>query len=258
MFCLGPFSLVTTNYLSSYGEIGQAIIFQTLCKLFPPGSLEPSKTHPLSPMDFIHYVLVPQVGLMLIQEDLHLSSEEALKTMRESRRYGVAMFPHESDFDKIDAADEVTIEQARKRRRELELEQPGEIEVFESERREGKQGFGEEKGKKVERMDKSRRHPKRHRQTLDSDLEDFQDIAPPKAKERSRPKRKSPIFIDCTSTDGEGSERSEQSPQLKYNSKALPGSSAEASSLAFNPEQSDPVSPSPSIISISSSTSENM
>ncbi|KAI9067967.1 hypothetical protein FKP32DRAFT_1538104, partial [Trametes sanguinea] len=76
-----------------YGELGYVIIHQTLCDLFPPASFDPVAALPLTPADFIAHVLVPEAALNLIMEDLNLPRADALKTLRDSVEYGVAMFP---------------------------------------------------------------------------------------------------------------------------------------------------------------------
>jgi hypothetical protein len=123
---------------NSYGELGSAVIHQTLYDLFPPTSVPPSQTHPLNPAEFIQRILVPQVGLLLIQDDLKLSPSDALSTMRESVQFGVAMFPHGGDDDgdkdgEMSVVDRMMMEQARRRRKELEIEEKEENEVFEKE-----------------------------------------------------------------------------------------------------------------------------
>ncbi|OSD04878.1 hypothetical protein PYCCODRAFT_1348475, partial [Trametes coccinea BRFM310] len=76
-----------------YGELGYMIIHQTLCDFFPPASFDPIAALPLTPADFIAHVLVPEAALNLIMEDLDLPRGDALKTLRDSVEYGVAMFP---------------------------------------------------------------------------------------------------------------------------------------------------------------------
>jgi hypothetical protein len=99
------------------------IIHQTLCNLFPLTSIPPSLTHPLDPAEFIRRILVPQVGHLLIQQDLGLSKEDALATMRKSARYGVAMFPYEDEGEGIKVTDRMMAERARKRREEVKIEE---------------------------------------------------------------------------------------------------------------------------------------
>lgn len=146
----------------SYGELGSAIISQTLYTLFPPTSVDASKTHPLTPADFIQRILVPQVGLLLIRDDLGLSVEDALTTMRESVQYGVAMFPHggaeggDKDEEEMGIADQMVMEQAIRRRKELEAEEREERDALEREmERESRQRQGKGKGK-AKKREKSR------------------------------------------------------------------------------------------------------
>ncbi|CDO69661.1 hypothetical protein BN946_scf184851.g49 [Trametes cinnabarina] len=114
-----------------YGELGYMIIHQTLCDLFPPASFDPAAALPLTPADFIAHVLVPEAALNLIMEDLNLSREDALKTLRDSVEYGVAMFPvDEGENGKGDedsmimgAGEQMIMERARVRRKELEEEE---------------------------------------------------------------------------------------------------------------------------------------
>jgi RTC4-like domain len=108
------------------------IIHETLYDLFPPSTFDPALTSPLTHGDFIQYVLIPEVGLRLIMEDRdlvgHRGAVEALRTLRESVRYGVVMFPEEGSKDgEVDSkgegvADKVFMERAMKRRREQEDE----------------------------------------------------------------------------------------------------------------------------------------
>jgi hypothetical protein len=94
---------------SSYSEMGLAIIERTLNELFPLSQLELLNTAPLYPSQFITWILVPQVGLLLIQEDLGESEVAALKTMHDSVQYGVGMFPYEENSN-IDKGSEANVE----------------------------------------------------------------------------------------------------------------------------------------------------
>ncbi|KAI0357987.1 hypothetical protein OH77DRAFT_1374221, partial [Trametes cingulata] len=89
----GQFQHFNKTQPGYYGELGYVIIHQTLCDLFPPASFDPAAALPLTPADFIAHVLVPEAALNLIMEDLKLDRADALKTLRESVEYGVAMFP---------------------------------------------------------------------------------------------------------------------------------------------------------------------
>ncbi|KAF8652165.1 hypothetical protein AX16_004522 [Volvariella volvacea WC 439] len=127
-----------------YGELGSVIILQTLCNMFPPTSLDPALTAPLSVHEFMQRVLVPEVGIRLIMQDKRLKGETgvqtALEILRESSTYGVTMFPEgggEWDeghglhlgVDKLGVADRMIMERARKRRKELEDEEDEEDEL---------------------------------------------------------------------------------------------------------------------------------
>ncbi|KAI0630608.1 RTC4-like domain-containing protein [Trametes polyzona] len=118
-----------------YGELGYMIIHQTLCDLFPPASFDPAAALPLTPSDFIAHVLVPEAALNLIMADLGLPRADALKTLRESVEYGVAMFPadegeggksaEDGDGNRsvLTAGERIIMERARARRKVLEEEE---------------------------------------------------------------------------------------------------------------------------------------
>ncbi|PFH50999.1 hypothetical protein AMATHDRAFT_143634, partial [Amanita thiersii Skay4041] len=81
-----------------YGELGYAIIHQTLFDLFPTTSLD--FIAPFTLQEFFQRVLVPEVALKLIMQDKQLQGaegkREALNVLRESARYGAAMFSDEN------------------------------------------------------------------------------------------------------------------------------------------------------------------
>ena len=99
------------------------ILHQTLYNMFPPTSFEPQSITPLTPQDFIQRVLVPEAALVLIMEDTGQDQAKAVQTMRESAGYGVAMFPDTSEGPGIGAGEDIVLERARARRRELEDEE---------------------------------------------------------------------------------------------------------------------------------------
>lgn len=117
---LYPPLLVLTLSTNSYGEQGAIIINHTLYDLFPPASLNADLTAPLTPTEFIQRVLVPEAAVALICRDLSVDKEAAIKTLRDSSQYGVAMFP---DMDKDDVGEEIVRERARVRRQEIEDEE---------------------------------------------------------------------------------------------------------------------------------------
>ena len=119
--------------ISSYGELGYLIIHQTIYQLFPPDMIDPDSTTPLTPGDFIQRILVPEAAVHLIMEDLHSTYPSAIKTLRESVEYGVAMFPDTGadNEEGIKAADDVVKERAKARRKQL-LEEEMEIQQHDS------------------------------------------------------------------------------------------------------------------------------
>lgn len=99
------------------------IIHQTLYNVFPPTSFEPQSITPFTPQDFIQRILVPEAALALIMEDTGQDQAHAVQTMRESAGYGVAMFPDTSEGPGVGAGEDIVLERARARRRELEDEE---------------------------------------------------------------------------------------------------------------------------------------
>lgn len=149
------------------------IIHQTLCDLFPPASFDPAAALPLTPADFIGHVLVPEAAVRLIMEDLALGRADAIKTLRESVEYGVAMFPADEgeggrgegdgDTSVLTAGERIIMERARARRKELE----------EEERREAEE---------------ERRAQSRAGQTDTEPDMDVEDHAPPSSSQSTKPK----------------------------------------------------------------------
>jgi hypothetical protein len=99
------------------------ILHQTLYNMFPPTSFKPQTITPLTPQDFIQRILVPEAALALIMEDTGQDQAQAAQTMRESAGYGVAMFPDTSEGPGVGAGEDIVLERARARRRELEDEE---------------------------------------------------------------------------------------------------------------------------------------
>lgn len=73
------------------------IINQTIYDLFPPEEVDSAAVRPLTPTEFIQRVLVPEAAVRLVMEDLGQSRARAIRTLRESASYGVAMFPDEQE-----------------------------------------------------------------------------------------------------------------------------------------------------------------
>lgn len=99
------------------------ILHQTLYNIFPPSSFDAQSIAPLTPQEFIQRILVPEAALALIMEDTGQDRTQAAQTMRESAGYGVAMFPDTSEGLEVGAGEDIVLERARTRRRELENEE---------------------------------------------------------------------------------------------------------------------------------------
>ncbi|KAL4066174.1 RTC4-like domain-containing protein [Scleroderma citrinum] len=135
----GQFASFEKTQPGYYGEQGSVIIHQTLFNLFPPSSFNVSLIAPLTPTEFTQRVLVPETATRLIAQDLDLTIEDAITTLRESAQYGIAMFPDtdtkrtviDEDDDEMGVADQIVMERARARRRELEEEERIEEEMIE-------------------------------------------------------------------------------------------------------------------------------
>jgi hypothetical protein len=76
--------------------MGKVVIHQTIFNLFPPEEINPAQVAPLTPVDFLQRVILPEAALRLIQEDLGQDHDTALQTLHDSVQYGTTMFPDES------------------------------------------------------------------------------------------------------------------------------------------------------------------
>ncbi|CAE6359115.1 unnamed protein product [Rhizoctonia solani] len=111
---LDTFELSHPGY---YGEQGLLVFFDTLNELFP--NLTPEETKPLTTRQFFTSVLVPEAAVLLIEQDMDCAHEEALIILRESRQYGLAMFPDRGGFfgsGKDDHMDEAGAKQLKWRK----------------------------------------------------------------------------------------------------------------------------------------------
>lgn len=115
----GQFESFERTQPGYYGELGSMILHQTLYNMFPPSSFDARSIAPLTPQDFIQRILVPEAALALIMEDTGQDRIQAVRTMRESAGYGVAMFPDTSEDPGVGAGEDIVLERARVRRREL-------------------------------------------------------------------------------------------------------------------------------------------
>ncbi|KAF8625035.1 hypothetical protein AX17_006949 [Amanita inopinata Kibby_2008] len=186
----GQFAAFEKAQAGYYGELGYAIIHQTLYDLFPPTSFNPEFIAPLTSREFVQRVLVPEVAVRLIVEDKNLKSaerfEQAVSILRDSSSFGVAMFPDDTiengkggavDMNELGVADLIVMERARKRRKELEEEdqreqEEEEIRKTEEEKRRRKEGKGKQKEVEVEELSKPKPRPKaRFRTTSQGDFQ---------------------------------------------------------------------------------------
>ncbi|KAL6307217.1 RTC4-like domain-containing protein [Sparassis latifolia] len=128
----GQFASFSKTQPGYYGELGYFIIHQTIYNLFPPTSFDPDSALPLTPTDFIQLILVPEAAVELIMEDMNQSRTDAIETLRESAEYGVAMFPddHSDGAAAVEAGDQLVMERAMARRKELEEEERLEDELW--------------------------------------------------------------------------------------------------------------------------------
>ncbi|THU87842.1 hypothetical protein K435DRAFT_681005 [Dendrothele bispora CBS 962.96] len=82
-----------------YGELGYAIILETIQEMFPADDLFDVVVEPMNVQDFFEYVLIPEVAVRLIMEDMDLKGQDgmakAVKIAKESWSYGSQMFPAE-------------------------------------------------------------------------------------------------------------------------------------------------------------------
>ncbi|KAL1733332.1 RTC4-like domain-containing protein [Schizophyllum commune] len=129
----GQFENFEKVQIGYYGEQGAAIITQTLYSMFPMDLIDPDKVFPLSPSEFLQRVLLPEAGLRLIEEDRGRGAADALRALRESAKYGVAMFPDDSGVGGRQSlggsgggggvADGIVMARAARRRQQIEAEE---------------------------------------------------------------------------------------------------------------------------------------
>ncbi|CAE7092761.1 unnamed protein product [Rhizoctonia solani] len=114
------------SYPGYYGEQGLLVLFDTLNELFP--NLTSEECRPLTARQFFMSVLVPEAAALLIERDMDCTHEEALSTLRESRQYGLTMFPDRGGFfgsGKGDHMDEAGAKQLKWRKDMVRLTYTG-------------------------------------------------------------------------------------------------------------------------------------
>lgn len=160
---------ISNNLLGSYGEQGAVIIHQILYDMFPLGTIDPDLVRPFTPNEFILRILVPEVGMRLIIQDMSLSvdsrldKKRAVAVLRASARYGVAMFPVDGgdnngdNNEVIGVGDQIIMQRAQKRRKEIEIEEGEEAGWWDSEQ--------EKKKKKKQAKKKAEKKPQNRRKS---------------------------------------------------------------------------------------------
>ncbi|THU98011.1 hypothetical protein K435DRAFT_661700, partial [Dendrothele bispora CBS 962.96] len=114
------------SQLGYYGERGWTIVYQVVSDMFPINQ-QLADFRPLVFNTFMERILVPEVSKLLIMEDKGLEGSggavEAVSVMRQSSRYGVAMFPEANDIgeesDGGGLSDDLMLLRANKKREEL-------------------------------------------------------------------------------------------------------------------------------------------
>ena len=86
---------------NSYGEQGYEILYLTLHHIFGKGSFDLAPLFPLSVSSVIRQVLLPEAAALLIQEDLDVSQETALKILCDSRIFGCIMYSSDQESSVI-------------------------------------------------------------------------------------------------------------------------------------------------------------
>ncbi|KAG6847694.1 hypothetical protein H0H93_006515, partial [Arthromyces matolae] len=93
-----------------YGAVGYQIIIIVLQSLFPETSFDTRQgLAPLAWKDIIYEFLLPETAVLLIQDDLGLSRDNAIETLHASRSYGNTMFPVEDENPIIDRLQQASV-----------------------------------------------------------------------------------------------------------------------------------------------------
>jgi hypothetical protein len=139
-------------WINSYGEQGSIIIHQSLYSLFPPDGIPPALVLPLTPDQFLTRVLVPETAVLLIQQDMSLTTKrQALRVLDESKKYGLAMFPEQAQSEEVaSVGEDLARERARTRRKVLEARGEADADVRREVQREQRQA-SKAKGKEKEK-----------------------------------------------------------------------------------------------------------
>ncbi|KDR70608.1 hypothetical protein GALMADRAFT_1349818 [Galerina marginata CBS 339.88] len=80
-----------------YGDEGYQLILVSLRSLFPPDLVDLEQLAPLSYMEVIRKVLLPEAAILLIHQDLRVPVPVATQTLHESQDFGSIMHPCDSE-----------------------------------------------------------------------------------------------------------------------------------------------------------------
>lgn len=115
-----------------YGVQGSEVIMQALCALFLETSIiNINNVKPLTPIEFIQQILVPEVGLRLIRQDRDgkIDLEEAKRIMKESEKYGSIVY-YKTKKDKKTPVEKEAAEALQQPEEHEEEQQPNEYISF--------------------------------------------------------------------------------------------------------------------------------
>jgi hypothetical protein len=83
-------------YVCSFGEQGAIIMFEKLGTMFPEAD-----HYPLTTINFLRRVLLPETAVLLAQKDLGCSREEAINVLHDSHEYGLVMHPDNDGLGEV-------------------------------------------------------------------------------------------------------------------------------------------------------------
>ncbi|KAJ7270080.1 RTC4-like domain-containing protein [Mycena haematopus] len=212
----GQFANFEKTQPGYYGELGSAIIHQTLYDMFPLDTIDPDLVDPLTPNEFIQRILVPEVGMRLVMTDMDLilddqsDKQKAVAVLRESASYGVAMFPEDGgesggvsgkthtgdDEEAMGVAEQIVMERARKRRKELEIEEGEEDALWQRQEDEAEE---ERKREKAEIAKQKRRATRKAKKAAEAEPVDIELAPATRPRPRPRPVPKAVATVDSAS-----------------------------------------------------------
>lgn len=233
--------------IGSYGEQGSVIIHQTLFDLFPPSTFDASLIAPLAPAEFIQRILVPEAAVRLIAQDLCVDMEDAIVTLRESAQYGVAMFPDTSenkrkgagvDDDEMGVADQIVMERARARRKELAEEEKVEKEMLEEERAAQRAKARESRREKALERAQQARETKEHTEGK-VEAEGVSEASETSATHRTRRGTRQRAVIDDSGSDAMSVDSLTSRRSARIAQKGVRGSKATRATPQLNGSDSD-------------------